>query len=241
MKEWVTKKYSDVKIINSLSMMVNKNHIHKDNRDRGGNRALDVGRLLEIYNAKIYNAKIYNGSKIRTYLDIGAGDCVITKSIADYLKIDTANIYALDIDSWGNKQNKDNDNKINYLRILPPESENEEFKHGLEKESFHHIKNASNVIKELYKLLKPNGVVIIREHNADTEIRTALCHVEHLLYSYFADKMPMVNFFKEYYGRYYSIKEMIGMFSSAGFESVYTEYKDNPTQYYYQIFSKISI
>lgn len=234
LSRWVSVGYTDSVIVSLLRTLQDKNFIHIDDRDRGANRASDVYSLLE------------DPTQINNYLDIGAGDCKITKAVANKLGVDYSNTYAIDIDKWSNKINKDFEHEINFIDASTSKICNSKYNLGQGKfdlitlfQTLHHINDMNNVIKEVYRLLKPGGVCIIREHDARSEVIKKLCHVEHLLYAYFADGMKLLDFYNEYYAQYYSKVEMVNLFKSAGFKEANQVIKNNPTLYYYQVFIKI--
>jgi len=248
LKKWVFNNYTDIQIINCLKKMVNKPKHTEITRDRGNTRVNDITELftnsVDLYGKHILPC-------FTKYLDIGAGDCVITKSLAQFFGIKKGYTYAIDIESWSNKSNEEygKDSQINYIYIDPPVDEKSEFNHTLDENTFdiitifqtlHHMKNFINVIKDVYRLLKPGGIVIIREHDARSNPVRALCHIEHLIYGIFADKMCSNEFYKEYYGHYYSKREMINVFENHGFTTLSEKSKNNPTLYYYQVFKKMN-
>jgi 2-polyprenyl-3-methyl-5-hydroxy-6-metoxy-1,4-benzoquinol methylase len=239
---WVEKGFTDGHIIELLKRMINKNKVLTGERDRGQKRVFDIFELLTCL-TKVHGKDTV--PKFTKYLDIGAGNCEITSAIAMSLSVEEKHVYALDVESWSNKENKSD--TVNYVYVEHPETEDALFEHGLETESFdiitifqtlHHMKNAINVIKEVYGLLKPGGIVILREHDVESSTTAALCHVEHLIYSIFADEMQLTDFFKEYYGRYFSKHILVKEFESVGFHTLNGKAKNNPTHYYYQVYKK---
>lgn len=239
---WIEKNFTDANIVELLKLKINKNNIEISERNRGKKRVLDIFELF----TKVGFQLDKQIPPFTTYLDIGAGDCEITNTIAKSLNIEEKNTYALDVESWSNKDNASNGFK-NYTYVELPKNDDSEFNHGFEENTFdiitlfqtlHHIKNYKTVINEVYKITKPGGVIIIREHDANDLTTKALCHIEHLIYSIFADKMRISDFFKEYYGNYHSKKEMVQCFVNAGFIPLVEHIKDNPTKYYYQMFKK---
>lgn len=240
LKHCAKEKINDASIITWLVKKTNQIHYSTPCNNRGRNRATDVFDLL----MKIDHKSGLN-TEFATYLDIGAGDCEITKHVADLLCINKKNVYAVDIKTWSNKENKSDDFE-NYIYIDEPD-EQSEFNIGIDKkfdiitifQSLHHMKNYKNVIKKLYNLISDNGIIIIREHDAINDETKILCHIEHLLYGILADGMSFNGFCEEYYGNYMSKKNMIYIFIQEGFKPLSSISKINPTRHYYQAFKKI--
>jgi SAM-dependent methyltransferase len=124
------------------------------------------------------------------YLDIGCGDARKTKLFYKYLNLSKENTYCTDIQSWGG-YSKDksslpfqfkliNDNKLNY--------EDNKFNIVTCILTLHHISDLDLFIKEIYRIIKPGGYLLLIEHSVYTDFDRILINIQHMLYSALFDK-----------------------------------------------------
>lgn len=119
------------------------------------------------------------------YLDIGCGTASKTVLFTKYMGFLPSNVHCTDIQSWGpygeNKLKipfafeyiKDgylnyNDNSFDFITCIF---------------TLHHIKEMEAFIREIYRVMKPGGRLMIIEHSAYTDCDKLLIHIQHLLYS----------------------------------------------------------
>jgi ubiquinone/menaquinone biosynthesis C-methylase UbiE len=116
------------------------------------------------------------------YLDLCCGDGRKTKLFASYLKI--KNIHGTDIQEWGpyHKNRKLNfdfklikNNKLIY--------DDKSFDIITCFLSLHHIPNLTNMLNEVHRVLKPNGIFFILEHNIFNIYDDILINIQHKLFS----------------------------------------------------------
>jgi ubiquinone/menaquinone biosynthesis C-methylase UbiE len=214
--------------------MVNKKMIPKSSRDRGKKRADDVTKMLDALGIKIDPGC--------NYLDIGAGDGVITKSIASALNTDSEHTYGVDIEHWSGKENNSDTFQFEYVNgdDFTTRYIDNTFDVVTVFQTLHHIKDQHAVLREMHRITQPGGVVILREHNAKTENDVALCHLEHLIYGILADGLDTCSFTKEYYGDYKSNEQWTAMMETYGFALLHREFYTNPSKYYYAIYTRTS-
>lgn len=233
---------SDFSIISLLDDMIKKSEKPiKKQREREKNRAEDILRLLST--SKQMPFFINKESEvIGTYLDIGSGDGLITKTIGDTLGLSSDCIYAVDVYKWIGQENKveAKDIQFSFLdlkvkKVLPYEDNFFDLITVLQ--ALHHFENLPIMMKEIKRVCKPGGTVIIREHNADTKYIKALTDLEHLLYSILHDGLTIEDFSRNYYGVYRSSVEWDNLFIQQGFQPVYKIGKNNPTKYYYAVYN----
>jgi ubiquinone/menaquinone biosynthesis C-methylase UbiE len=143
------------------------------------------------------------------YLDYGCGNGSKTNKFANNFKLNKENIYGCDIKSWGPYEQKQIKHNFNFKYI----SENEKIDFHDNKFDIitcffvlHHIKNLENTMKELQRVIKPNGILLIFEHNIIDDSEFMLLDIEHLLYEIIYNK-NYEYFNNPIYAQYYNYIE----------------------------------
>lgn len=131
--------------------------------------------------------------KVTKYLDVGCNDGRLTLKLAKELKI--KEIYGVDV-----TEIKTIDFK--FVKVSQDEFQLPYPDHTFELvtifQVLHHSKDPSLVIKEVLRVLKKGGVLVLREHDATEELKQVI-DFEHLLY----EKLDL----ETYIGVYRSMKE----------------------------------
>ena len=140
------------------------------------------------------------------YLDIGCGDGRKTVSISELLKIPNGNVYGTDINFWG-PYKKNRNLPFEFKFIL------DDGKLDFPNNSFdiiscvltlHHIENLPNILSEIKRVLKPNGFLLLIEHDNYTHFDAMIIEMQHTLFAFFYDnnkdyiKNPL---YSKYYNR----------------------------------------
>lgn len=121
---------------------------------------------------------------IKSYFDLGCGNGLITARIGNYFNLKCENIFGGDVFNCHNQQ-------LTYVSIDPNQSLIDlckyVFFYNFQFASFfrflasqsvnlitclvtlHHISNIENILQELARIIKPNGYLIIREHDCKLE------------------------------------------------------------------------
>ena len=117
---------------------------------------------------------------VQSYCDVGCADGFITVAIGNYLHLSPTQIFGCDV------------------RDLPPEGNKFQFKYydgqklPYMNNSFdvmtiymvmHHIPHIQSFIKELYRVLKNGGYLVIREHDCNPEDMRMFLDIQHGLYA----------------------------------------------------------
>ncbi len=233
---------NDQEIYASLLAYYNTLEPQKDSNTkskRGEGIAKIIKKLLQ--NRKLYK---YVKRSTKKYLDVGAGDCSITKEIGAALGIGKKNIYGLEL-----KENDDHyigkhdyssnvedlgciyktydglhmpfdDNTFDYVSLLMV---------------LHHVGNDDTLdkfVKEVKRIMKPDGVLIVREHNCDSEEMKAIIDIEHITYEVINQKKEINN----YHAWYKSAKEWNEFMGERGFKVYDFPIIKNPNNSYYVIY-----
>jgi ubiquinone/menaquinone biosynthesis C-methylase UbiE len=211
-----------------------------DNSYRGKQRGKDVVNILSTCEK--------DKNDIKSYIDIGAGDGVITKYVAEAVGVNSSNTHAVDIEEWSGGANvvpKGVSDVVNFTYLdekaikLPLDDESVDLVTAFQ--VLHHVKPLSDMMGEISRVCKPAGIVIIREHNASDTLIKMLIDVEHTIYSIFSDGLSVDSFIKMYYASYKSISKWDSLFKDLGMSRVFLNTnvkKFNTTKYYYAAYQK---
>lgn len=216
--------------------------LHKNDtscsNERGLKRAKNISKII---------SKLKNNI-IEKYLDYGCGDGEFTKSNAKELKLDMDNVYCTDVVEYPSTKSLQfhliENNHVN----LP----NDAFDLITIFMVLHHVKEEEqiSVIRNLYRMLKPKGIVILKEHNAptrypDKENFKKVIDIVHDIYDYVLDAEMSWKDKSDYYSSYKSMKEWDKLFLECGFKIVNNtgtrfshNMEKNPQRNYYRVFTK---
>jgi ubiquinone/menaquinone biosynthesis C-methylase UbiE len=136
--------------------------------------------------------KNFNFNKI-IYLDIGCGSGKKTNYFIKNFK--NVEGHGTDIQQWGNydqskKYNQSFKFALNKNETLP-------YKDNMFTVisiilTLHHIQNLDKMLNEIKRVLQPNGVLILIEHNQVGEIEHLFYDIEHMFYGFLYDKKNYV-------------------------------------------------
>ena len=167
-------------------------------------------------------------------LDIGCGDCSIVKNLCSALK--TKNCYGTDVF----KQDK----PVSGVKYTQVEGDNYPYEDNTFDiitafVSLHHIKNLKN-IDSLKRILKPGGILIIREHNCENPQTATYLDIVHGVDEVLIEGKQPEDFAMSYYAKFFSRAKLEVMFSDFTQVHVQDEYagKPNPQKLYYTAFLK---
>lgn len=227
--------------------------ILKKNKKKGGDKLICLPNDRHAQEFKcIFNTAIKNSDKIKieSYLDIGCGDCKKTEITGKLLGLKNKQIYGADIDNWYLYNNeKRNKLKINFKKYekngkLPFEDNSMSVVSIIM--TLHHLNDEEldTMLKEIYRIVKPNGYFVIRDHDAVTDFDYLLCDIEHSLYNDLRENSP--DFYETYYGRYFDWLEWNYLIGKFNFKLLHKKmdqtrsfiYNIGPTRSYYAVYQK---
>lgn len=202
-------------------------------KNRAEYRANEIIKYIYNFNNNTQNNIIINKNDI--ILDIGGADCSIIKELGEKLNINKQNIYCTDI--IYPKDYKDGYiNDINFKLLI------QDTKLPFDDNSItlvtclmtlHHVKNIEYLLNEIFRILKPNGILIIREHDLTYNGIAMVFDIMHGLYELvYTNPQQNPNFQNEYYANYKSKKGWRELAYNIGFSTQYpyvpnSKYNDN--------------
>lgn len=155
--------------------------------------------------------KYIKSKEKKTILDFGCGHCMLGDSLRKLLK--ESKYYGVDIENWAEDFKHDNPNlKFTYITsdTKLPFNDNK-FDVIIVSMVLHHIQNPHFVIDELYRILKKDGVILIREHDAFDDIDKTLIEIQHIIYMYITYKDKYIDRNIDYYSDYKSVKDWLNI------------------------------
>jgi len=203
MKDIDEKNATDDFIYNSLKSVyqdiVKKKGKVDYNTIRLTRRADDVIRILKEYDGNIL---------INRMLDVGCSDGTMTASIGKVLNLEKDDVHGCDIlDLEEGKQSDDMIyTKMTNVDKLP-------YKDGMFDlvtifMAMHHFIKLHDMIGEIRRVLKPNGLLIFREHDCPDKDFSYLLDIQHGLYVVMrGENTEMQSFCSYYYAKYHSMKK----------------------------------
>lgn len=231
-----------------------KKLLNLNNHDfRTTNRAEKIQQLIKKYLSTTKFDKLNNIKKGISILDVGCADGNITITVGDYLDLHPSQINGCDITNLS--EDHPNNDKFIFKHLnqniepkLPYENDSQDVVLALM--SLHHIKSVELMICEIYRVLKPGGLLIIREHDSVGVKFPTILDVVHGFYGMVWSNPKEFDTFDDYYARYFSNDELKAIMEKNKFKEVYNDCRVenypqfhrnkviNPLKYYYAAFKK---
>jgi ubiquinone/menaquinone biosynthesis C-methylase UbiE len=190
------------------------------------------------YIKKIIDDISYNNENL---LDVGCGDCSITKAVSKILNFKNRP-KCVDVEDWLNTYTeKEKSCDIKYTKGKTIDFDDEQFDIVMALHSLHHMEFIEEMINEIKRVIKINGLFIIKEHNCETKIEQLLIDVYHSLYEMVTKENPQKNFFDNYYAKYLSAKELDNILYKNNFRLIKVKYTNSIVKNYIAIYKKIDI
>jgi ubiquinone/menaquinone biosynthesis C-methylase UbiE len=171
-----------------------------DRRSNNDNRSLSIKIcnewefIIDIivlhYKKMLKNmGKNLNYSNLK-YIDIGCGRGNKTYKISKKLELNNKNIYGADIEKWGPYEQSNLNHKFNFIKIKNGKinGETNYFDFATCILMLHHVENLDDFLKEVKRVLKPGGILIVIEHNIYDDYDHLILDMLHFLYGYLVDK-----------------------------------------------------
>lgn len=108
--------------------------------------------------------------------------------------------------------------------------------------TLHHMEDATSRLQDINRMLKKGGILVIKDHDTETELDAENVTFEHFVYS-IGEGEATVNDEKTYKDilpmYYYSANSVVNFLESCGFKKLYCNTYKNPTRTYNAVFQKI--
>lgn len=235
-----------LKITKNSRKLLNLNNNHF----RSTNRAEKIQYLIRKYLKSKPIAQ--NGNPI-SILDVGCAEGHITIRVGDYLDLHPSQINGCDvIELSDNHPNKDRFSfkhlKQDSKTRLPYNDNSQDVVLALM--SLHHMHDVDLMLKEMHRILKDGGIVIIREHDSVGGKFPTILDVVHGFYGMVWSNPPEFDKFDEYFARYFSHSQLKDFFAKYSLKEVYNDCRKetypqfhrnkiiNPLKYYYGVYRK---
>lgn len=226
------KKLTDTDVINKIKEFNNNKLQTSDKHGKHGK--YDIYNICSSWKYTLENIafsykNIFNNSDNIKYLDIGCGNGHKTQLFGKLLEISNDNIYGTDIKQWGPyeqtnikynfnfkfiKENGDLDYKDNTFDLITCFL------------MLHHVEKLEDLIKEIKRILKPNGILLIIEHDCHDDYDLMILNILHTLYSFLVDNNSNFD-----YAKYYNWAEWDYIFSLNNFSYIKSNYIFNSIEH----------
>ncbi len=154
---------------------------------------------------KVFNDKRINIPKDANYLDIGTGSGKFSINFGKTLGLSKDHIYGVDMENFAEQKdwNRDVNNKEFIFKTIeenkPYPFDDNFFNVISMKMVLHHVKDVEFLFKEITRILKKNGLLIILEHDSFTYADYMLNDIEHGFYmNVFIEQSPIEEFSKKH-------------------------------------------
>ena len=214
-------KIENEQIINSMlkiNQILESNHITKNIKNDKQWVADNIINILKSYD-------INNNSQI---IDIGGGEGYMLSSIHTSFEIDKNNLYCVEqLDEWAEKYDFNKYDNFNYIfwdnkYINIPDNSVDV---ALIMVTLHHMTDDTlkNLMENLKRIMKNNGLIIIKEHDCINDNIVNIINWEHHLYHILMSSNDMISYdqldkyLKNFINNYKSKKNYDKMFENNGF------------------------
>lgn len=181
------------------------------------------------------------GHDSNKYLDIGCEECMAPLNVGEALGI--KDVHCINISDWEESYGIDKSDmgKCNFKYYDGENVPYPDYTFSVISifMVLHHIEPTKrhNLFKHIYRTMKKNGVLIIREHDSTGELMDKYLDLVHRYY----DSFLLKDFrWIDNYGTYYQAADVWEKeIENHGFKSVKRQQFDNAARPYYQIFKKL--
>lgn len=180
------------------------------------------------------NINLYNRD---VFVDIGCGDGSITSELSKIY--DFKKTIGVDVENWFDTYT----NKDKNIELIITDGKTINIKDNsvdviLCNHVLHHIENLDDMLDELARIIKKDGILIIKEHNCYYKELAYVIDIYHALYELVYRKKQNDKFIKNYYSNYLSDKELYAKLKKRNFEIINYVYDGGLLANYYGIYKQ---
>ncbi len=234
---------------NLLREWLRSNHLLKE-REGVSKEHLEArysARIREIQSlGSMAKANSDTGFYPRSLLDFGGDKGVVASKMASIYKLSPGSAIVSDVPEWYGHKRERLYNNVTFQTLhsyrLP--FEDGQFDTILSLMVLHHIDKVEITCQELRRIMKPGGLLFLREHDCENEDESRLIDIEHSLYELVLStktKQDTLEYLANYRAYYRPMKEWTKMLSRVGFQEVNLKYEPAKgyTKYAYRVYEAI--
>jgi ubiquinone/menaquinone biosynthesis C-methylase UbiE len=170
--------------------------------------------------------------KPQKYLDVGCNRGTITYEVGRL--IGACETYGVDVMDTSHPD-------ITYRKLKPDgtfDLESESFDLVTASMTLHHVEKLDTCVQEIMRVLRPGGLLFIREHDCWTVMDAMLVDIEHLLYDRVGGDVGSYNMY--HYTNYYGWDELLKPFEHVKSDYYYMNLKNeiSPTRSFWAVYRK---
>lgn len=203
---------------------------------RGSNRVKDINYIFR---------NNFPLQQVKKYLDFGGGDGSITQEVAAFLGLKKDSAFLADVPNWlsGTQEYKDNDN-VSFVALpgdgtIPLGDASFDFISCFV--VLHHVEALERTIAELYRIMRPGGYLLVREHDCNSIASRMMIDIHHMLYTLVGTEKPFKEAFDKYAAYYKDKREWTRLIKSAGFtyyDKLHYKQPRGEMRIYYAVYRK---
>lgn len=215
-----------------LEITGRKDYIEEDYSERGSKRVRDIIPLVHAF------YKVPSSKNSIVYLDTGCGNGEITAEVGKALGLNKEATLGCDVYLPNNVSEH-----ITFTLLeerpdfLPYKTNSIDIVTSLM--VLHHIQQIKVRLIEIHRVLKPNGLFIIREHDCNSLPFFVMLDLVHGIYSRVLRDENEQGEFQTGYSFYRTTKDMVDLIESAGFKAVSVGRPFGINRTYYAAFQKV--
>jgi ubiquinone/menaquinone biosynthesis C-methylase UbiE len=209
--------------------------VDKINEFRAKTRLKETWKMLQGLYEKDIKIAARSGS---AYLDLGSGDCTISRVVGYDFGFSGLNINAVDIDDFSisAEEQRVNFSQINGKYLPYPDNT---FVFVTAFQVLHHVSYLEKMLSELTRTMIDGGILLIREQNSISNLHSDLFDIEHMMYDIVMRRTQNYDeFVSTYYANFHSRHEWDSILEKNDFQLIRIGHisKRNPTNYYYAVY-----
>jgi len=236
MEGWADQGLRDGTIYQYLAAIWHDHALPPSSGPRVDNRVVDI---MTILGQDIHPTRM---------LDFGCAEGSISRALARALRLDAQSAFACDLRTLvPGEVNDISFDQIDLNRPLPYPDNSFDLITSLM--VLHHVSSIGSTLQDLYRILRPGGLLLIREHDLDRPDLAVFLDLVHGAYGLVLTEPPEdPTFLVSYRAHYRSMNDWFHVIESIGFKAVVTPglvttnqrlfERPNPQRFFYALFQR---